>query len=80
MASKKQTPEVPTVPTPETPATDTPKDAQSSDPEPYCPLCEEDFDDECTFDNEPISVNFYNCTGFTVNIYNSKADESSSVF
>jgi hypothetical protein len=77
MASKKQTPEVPTVPTPETPATDTPKDAQSSDPEPYCPLCEEDFDDECPVYDDPVQITFCNCSDFTVNIYNSNVDESS---
>jgi hypothetical protein len=79
MASKKHTPEVPTDSKPETTATDK-QPAPPSDPEPYCPLCEEDFDDECPVYDDPVSVNFYNCTGFTVNIYNSNVDESSSVF
>lgn len=79
MASKKQTSEVPSAPTPEKPKTDT-QPAPPSDPETYCPLCEEDFDDECPVYDDPVQITFCNCSDFTVNIYNSKVDESSSVF
>ena len=70
MASKKQTPEVPTVPTQDKPKNDLPT-ASPDDPEHYCPLCEDDFDEECpVYDDLPTSITFCNCSGFTVNIYN----------